>query len=232
MASAFVDFLERYHKDGVEFLNHIVRVTGDETCVPFVNAETEEQSKKWIHTLHQTSRNSLKKRCLSARKLMATVFCDRKGVLMEEYMQQGATIMSEVYCETQKLRWTIQNKRRGMLTSGVVLLHENAHPHTAARTLALQERINWEMFDYQPYSLGLAPSDYHLFTHLQNWIGSQRFNNNEELMRGAKIWLSSQAADFFDTGIQKLIPRYYKCLSSGGDCVEKELKFLSIFCIE
>jgi hypothetical protein len=25
------DYLERYHKDGDEFLNHIVRVTGDET---------------------------------------------------------------------------------------------------------------------------------------------------------------------------------------------------------
>jgi hypothetical protein len=30
--------------------------------------------------------------------------------------------------------------------------------------------------------------------------------NNEELMEGVKMWLSSMAADFFDTGIQKLIP--------------------------
>jgi hypothetical protein len=36
-ASAFVDFLERYHKDGDELRNHIVRVTGDETRVSFVN---------------------------------------------------------------------------------------------------------------------------------------------------------------------------------------------------
>jgi hypothetical protein len=34
-------------------------------------------------------------------------------------------------------------------------------------------------------------------------------------------WLSSQAADFFDTGIQKLIPKCNKCLSSSGDYVEK-----------
>jgi hypothetical protein len=39
------DFLERYHKDGIEFLNHIVRVTEDETWVLFVNAETKEHSK-------------------------------------------------------------------------------------------------------------------------------------------------------------------------------------------
>jgi hypothetical protein len=28
-----VDFLERYHKDGDEFLNHIIWITGDETWV-------------------------------------------------------------------------------------------------------------------------------------------------------------------------------------------------------
>jgi hypothetical protein len=45
MASAFT-FLERYHKDGDEFLNHIVRVTDDETWVSFVSAESKDQSKQ------------------------------------------------------------------------------------------------------------------------------------------------------------------------------------------
>jgi hypothetical protein len=42
------------------------------------------------------------------------------------------------------------------------------------------------------------------------------------LVEGVKTWLSSQAADFFDTGIQILILlRYDKCVSSGGDFGEK-----------
>jgi hypothetical protein len=40
-------------------------------------------------------------------------------------------------------------------------------------------------------------------------------------MGGVKTWFSSQVADFFDTGIQKLIPRYNECLNSGGDYIEK-----------
>jgi hypothetical protein len=40
-------------------------------------------------------------------------------------------------------------------------------------------------------------------------------------MEGVKMWLSSQAADFFNTGIQKLVPAYDKYLNSGNDCVEK-----------
>jgi hypothetical protein len=43
MTSDFVDFLERYYKDGDEFLNHFVGVSDDETCVSFVNDETKEQ---------------------------------------------------------------------------------------------------------------------------------------------------------------------------------------------
>jgi hypothetical protein len=87
--------------------------------------------------IHQTGRKSLNK-SLPARKLMAAVFWDRKGALMVEFMQQGTTITSKVYRETlQKLRRVIQNKRRGMLTSGVVLLQDNGLPHTAAGTRAL-----------------------------------------------------------------------------------------------
>jgi hypothetical protein len=40
-------------------------------------------------------------------------------------------------------------------------------------------------------------------------------------MEGDKTWLSSKAADFFDTGMQKLVHRYDKCVNSSGDYVEK-----------
>jgi hypothetical protein len=73
-----------------------------------------------------------------------------------------------------------------MLTFGIVLLHENPRPKTAARIRALLEYFNWELFDHPPYSLDLAPRDYHLFTYLKNCLGSQHLNNNEELIEGVK----------------------------------------------
>jgi transposase len=94
--------LERYHKDGDEFLSHIARVTGGEIWVSFVNVETKEQSKQWMHTHSLNKLNILNECCLSARKLMETDFWDRKGELMVEFMQQGATISLHVYCETLK----------------------------------------------------------------------------------------------------------------------------------
>jgi hypothetical protein len=91
----------------------------------------------------------------------------------------------------------IQKKIRGMLISGV-MLHDNERSHTAVRTGTLLDHSNWGCLTTPPYSPALAPSDYHLLTYLKNWLRSQRFNNNEELMEGVKTWLN------FDTGIKNL----------------------------
>jgi histone-lysine N-methyltransferase SETMAR len=72
-----------------------------------------------------------------------------------------------LYCETLKKLCRAIKKSLGMQTSGVVLLHDKARPHTAACTSAL---LNWELFDHPPYSPNLAPSDYQLFTHLKIWL--------------------------------------------------------------
>jgi hypothetical protein len=114
----------------------------------------------------------------------------------------------------EKLRRAIQNKRHG------VVLHDNARPHTAVCTRALLGHFDWELFDLPPCGPDLDTSDYHIFTYLNNWVGPQGFNNNEQLIESVKTWLSSQAADFIDTGIQKLIPQY-KCLNSSSNYVEK-----------
>jgi transposase len=73
-------------------------------------------------------------------------------------------------------------ERRGMLTKGVILLHDNARSHTATRTDALVKLFNWEIFDHPPYSPDLAPIGYHLFTKMKVWLATQRFHTNEELM--------------------------------------------------
>jgi hypothetical protein len=73
--------------------------------------------------------------CLPARKLMATVVWDRKGVLMVEFMQQGTT-MSEVYCKTLKELRTAGHSEQKVWNADIqcMLLHDNARPHTAAHT--------------------------------------------------------------------------------------------------
>jgi histone-lysine N-methyltransferase SETMAR len=94
----------------------------------------------------------------------------------------------------------------GMLTKGV-LLHDNVQPHTTARTDVLIMLFNWEIFNYPSYSPGLAPSDYHLFTKMKVWLGTQRFHTNEELMDGVSNWLHNLAALLFYEGLYSVVVR-------------------------
>lgn len=218
MTSA-LDFLTRYDTEGESFLDRIV--TGDETWVKYVNPETKEQSKVWAHTA-SPHKPTKARQDFSKRKLMASVFWDSKGVLLVEFMERGATINADAYIETLKnLRRAIQNKRRGLLSSGVVLLHDNARPHAAQKTKDLLDTFKWDVFAHPPYSPDLAPSDYHLFMHMKKWLGSQRFDDDEELKDAVTGWLKAQAGDFFAEGISKLVRRYDKCLNVYGNYVEK-----------
>jgi hypothetical protein len=75
-------FSQWYYKDGDEFLNHIVRVTGDETRVSFVNVESKEQSTQWVYT-HSPNKPKMFKQTLSpCQKADGTCFWKRKEVLM------------------------------------------------------------------------------------------------------------------------------------------------------
>jgi 2-polyprenyl-6-methoxyphenol hydroxylase-like FAD-dependent oxidoreductase len=108
----------------------------------------------------------------------------------------------------------------GMLTKGVLLL-DSARPHTAARRNYLIKPFNWEIFDHLSYSPDLAPSDYHLFTKMKVWLGTQRFHTKEELMAGVNKWLHNLSAPFFDKGLQKVVSRYETCLNVDGNYMEK-----------
>jgi len=107
-----------------------------------------------------------------------------------------------------------------MLSSGIVLIHDNARPHCAYVTKDLLKKFKWEVFDHPPYSPDPAPSDFHLFRELKAWLGG-RFAANDELQDAVKTYLSSLAANFFAEGIGKLVSRYDKCLNHFGDYVEK-----------
>jgi hypothetical protein len=50
----------------------------------------------------------------------------------------------------------------------------------------------------------------------------QQFDEyDDEVQEEVMMWFKGQAADFYDSGIQKLVPRLNECLDNAGDCVEK-----------
>jgi hypothetical protein len=58
-----------------------------------------------------------------------------------------------------------------------------------------------------------------VFLHLKTFLGGRRFHDDNEVKEVVNTWSASQAASFYDAGIQKLVPRY-KCLNNSGNYVD------------
>ena len=48
-----------------------------------------------------------------------------------------------------------------------------------------------------------------------------RTDDDDEVQEEVMTLFKGQVADFYDSGIQKLVPRLNKCLDNAGDYVEK-----------
>lgn len=211
--------LQRYENEGDDFLVRII--TGDETWVHHFEPESKRQSMTWKHPDSPVPKKF--KTRPSAGKLMLTVFWDSRGPILEHYTERGSTVTSDRYCEMLRhsLRPAIRTKRRGLLSRGVILLHDNARPHSAAKTLETLQELRFEVLEHPPYSPDLAPSDFHLFGPLKEALRGRRFSSDEEVKDAVHEWLSSMPNSFFSEGIQQLVHRWTKCLDRDGDYVEK-----------
>jgi histone-lysine N-methyltransferase SETMAR len=83
------------------------------------------------------------------------------------------------------------------------------------------KEFGWEVFEHPAYSPDLAPSDFHLFPKLKEFLGGKRMETDGEDKETVTAWLNGLAVEFCDEGIVKLLSRLDKCLNLYDDYVEK-----------
>jgi len=107
---------------------------------------------------------------------MATIFWDCKDVLLVDYLPQKKTMTGPYYGEVlTNLRQAVK-KRRGILTRGPLLLHDNAPAYMSRVAQAIVKDIGFEQLSHPPYSLDLAPSDFYLFRLLRSTFAERGFS--------------------------------------------------------
>ena len=145
----------------------------------------------------------------SARKLMLTVFWDSQGPILETYQERGTIVTSATYCDMlqRELKPAIRSKIRGKLSKEVLLLHDNARPHTTANTLETLKQLKREDMEHPPYSPDLAPSDFHLYGPLKDALRGRRFSCDDDVKAAVHQWLRAQPKTFFADGFKKLVGR-------------------------
>ena len=97
----------------------------------------------------------------------------------------------------RELKPAIRSKRRGKLSKEILLLQDNARPHTAAHTSETLKQLKWEAMEHPPYSPDLAPSDFHLFGRLEETPRGRRFSCDDVVKAAVHQWLHAQSKNMF-----------------------------------
>lgn len=212
------ELLTRFEHDFDDFKRRVV--TGDETWLHCWDPDTKQESMQWKHA---GSPAPLKARTQpSAGKVMATIFWDTEGVILIDYMPQGSTITGTYYANVlNQLHDALKQKRRGKLSRGVLLLHDNAPAHSSRMAQATLDACGFEQLCHPPYSPDLAPSDFFLFRLLKKELRGTRFPDNNAVTQATEAWLDSRPHNFFLSGIESLPAKWTKCVNIVGNYIEK-----------
>ncbi|GFY02988.1 histone-lysine N-methyltransferase SETMAR [Trichonephila clavipes] len=89
-----------------------------------------------------------------------------------------------------------------------VFHQDNARPHTSVVTHQKLWNLSWEVLMHPPYSLDLAPSDYHFFLALQNYLSDMKLGSNEDCENRLLEFFSNKDQEFYEWGIMKLPVKY------------------------
>ena len=110
-------------------------------------------------------------------------------------------------------RWhTSISKGKGLLSNEILLVHDNAHPHSARVTQNSLESLQRKIFDRSSYSPDSAPSDFQVFPHFNEHLRGQCFETEMEVKQTVDAWLQNLGTQWFKEGFEKLFLCYRKCI--------------------
>ena len=196
------------------FLNRMI--TGDEKWITYENIV-----RKRAYCEPGKPSPSTSKPNLTLNKRMLCIWWDIRGPIHYELLKPNEKLNSEKYCQQlDNLKTAVQEKRPAMFNrKDIILHHDNARPHAALGTRQKIAELGWEILLHPPYSPDLAPSDYHLFLSLQNFLKGKKFKNEEDVKQALVQFFASKDETFFKNGIYKLPSRWQEIINNNGNYI-------------
>ena len=111
------------------------------TWIHYFEPESKRQSMEWKHPSSPVKKKF--KTQPSAGKVMLTTFWSSQGPIFCDYLQDQRIINSQYYSDmtVNKVKPALKKKCPGWQRKGVILLHDNARPHTAKWTLETIKKV-------------------------------------------------------------------------------------------
>ena len=142
-------------------------------------------------------------------------------------MKPGTSITADIYCkELQTMMEKLAIKQPKLVNrSSPILLHDNARLHTSRKTVSKLQELKLETLRHPPYSPDLAPTDYHLFRNLDNFLQGKKFNSQGAVESAFREFMATRASGFYSDGINQLPLKWQKCVDSMSEYFEKKNVF-------
>jgi histone-lysine N-methyltransferase SETMAR len=137
--------------------------------------------------------------------VLASVFWNKDGILLVDYLERGATITTKYYVALlNKMKQQLVSKRQGKFSKEILFLQDNAAPHKVTSTHQKLADLHLEVLKHPAYSPDLASSDYCLFPNLKKYLKGRKFSSIEEATLAPDRWFAAQPKEFFLDRLKKL----------------------------
>ena len=117
---------------------------------------------------------------LHQKKVMLTVWCSAAGLIHYSFLNPSETIISDKYAQQiNEMHRKLQHLQLASVNrKGPIFLHNSAQLHVAQPMLQKSNKLHYEVLPRPPYSLDLLPTNYHFFSHLDNFLKGKHFHNH------------------------------------------------------
>jgi histone-lysine N-methyltransferase SETMAR len=175
-----------FRNNNEPFLDRII--TCDEKWILYDN---KRRTGQWLD--ENEAPKHFPKPNLHVKKVMVSVWWLSSGIIHYCFLESGKTITAESYSKQLDIvhQNLIQIKPALVNRKRPILLHDNARPHVGKVVLKKLNELGYEVLPHPPYSPDLAPTDYHLFKHLDNFLSGKIFNNQEAIENEFKEFINS-----------------------------------------
>ena len=147
-------------------------IAGDEKWVLYVHHTRKYQWVRTGQTSIATSKNDL-----HPRKIMLSVWRGVRRITHWKLLPNECNITADLYC--QQLDCVAAKLQRKQ--DKIYFLHDNTRPHVAKSIREKLLKVGWITIPHPPYSPDLAPTDYHLYHFLSDYLREKKIDDENDL---------------------------------------------------
>jgi len=193
--------LEFFRSDPNDFLSRLV--TMDETWLYHYDPETKQQSMQWRHNGSPLPKKFRVQK--SAAKISRLDFLGSRRQPPHWISSKGPNYQRGILLiSAGAIEGHFEGKTPREGHQGGLVLARQCPDSPGTSTQKKLAYLGFQCLDHPPYSLDLAPSDYHLFPGLKKQLKGRHFSFDAEVIGAAKTCLDGQPSDFFFEWLAKV----------------------------